>query len=108
MSCDYAVWKTSAPLNSSEASRLYGRLCEGDASGVVPDDRIARFYEGVRTKFGGNAFTAQRVEETTLNGLPGFVFHTAEGTETVAFEIANGVVVAIYNVRNPDKVKHLE
>ena len=71
-------------------------------------DRIVRFYEGVRTKFGGNAFTAQRAEETTLNGLPGFVFHTAEGTETVAFEIANGVVVAIYNVRNPDKVKHLE
>ena len=57
------------------------------------------------TKFGAAAFSAQRVEETTLNGLPGFVFHTAEGTETVAFEIANGVVVAIYNVRNPDKVK---
>ena len=54
------------------------------------------------------AQNAQRVEETTLNGLPGFVFHTSEGTETVAFEIANGMVVAIYNVRNPDKVKHLE
>jgi len=75
---------------------------------ILGKDRIVRFYEGVRTKFGGNAFTAQRAEETTLNGLPGFVFHTAEGTETVAFEIANGVVVAIYNVRNPDKVKHLE
>jgi RNA polymerase sigma-70 factor (ECF subfamily) len=75
---------------------------------ILGKDRIVRFYEGVRTKFGGNAFTAHRVEETTLNGLPGFVFHTAEGTETVAFEIANGVVVAIYNVRNPDKVKHLE
>jgi RNA polymerase sigma-70 factor (ECF subfamily) len=75
---------------------------------ILGKDRIVRFYEGVRTKFGGNAFTAHRVEETTLNGLPGFVFHTAEGTETVAFEIANGMVVAIYNVRNPDKVKHLE
>ena len=74
---------------------------------ILGKDRIVRFYEGVRTKFGGNAFTAQRMEETTLNGLPGFVFHTAEGTETVAFEIANGMVVAIYNVRNPDKLKHL-
>jgi RNA polymerase sigma-70 factor (ECF subfamily) len=70
-------------------------------------DRIMRFYEGVRTKFGAAAFSAPHVE-ATLNGLPGFVFHTGEGTETVAFEIANGVVVAIYNVRNPDKVKHLE
>jgi RNA polymerase sigma-70 factor (ECF subfamily) len=69
-------------------------------------DRIIRFYEGIRTKFGAAAFSA-RHEEATLNGMPGFVFHTAEGTETVAFEIANGTVVAIYNVRNPDKVKHL-
>ena len=43
----------------------------------------------------------------TLNGLPGFVFHTPEGTETVAFEIAGGTIVAIYSVRNPDKVRHL-
>ncbi len=70
-------------------------------------DRIMRFYEGIRTKFGAAAFSATH-EEATLNGLPGFVFHTSEGTETVAFEIANGRVVSIYNVRNPDKVKHLE
>lgn len=43
----------------------------------------------------------------TLNGLPGFVLHTAEGTETVALAIANGAIVAIYAVRNPDKVRHL-
>jgi hypothetical protein len=46
-------------------------------------------------------------ERATLNGLPGFVFHTSEGTETLAFEIARGAIVAIYAVRNPDKVSHL-
>jgi RNA polymerase sigma-70 factor (ECF subfamily) len=73
---------------------------------VVGKDRIARFYEGIKIKAGG-AFSAARVEAATLNGLPGFVFHTAEGVETVAVEVAGGRIVAIYAVRNPDKVRHL-
>jgi len=44
------------------------------------------------------------MDRATLNGLPGFVFHTSEGTETIAFEIAQGAIVAIHAVRNPDKV----
>jgi RNA polymerase sigma-70 factor, ECF subfamily len=73
---------------------------------IVGKERIMRYYEGVRAK-GGGAFAAHSTEAVTLNGLPGFVFHTAEGTETLAVEVANGVVVAIYAVRNPDKVRHL-
>ncbi len=61
---------------------------------------------GCRAK-GGGAFAAHSMEAVTLNGLPGFVFHTAEGTETLALEVANGGVVAVYAVRNPDKVRHL-
>jgi RNA polymerase sigma-70 factor (ECF subfamily) len=70
---------------------------------VVGKDRILRFFEGVRGGF--PALHASR--RATLNGLPGFVFHTSEGTETMAFEIADGAIVAIYAVRNPDKVSHL-
>ena len=73
---------------------------------VVGRDRILRFYEGIRAKAGG-LFSAQRVDPTTLNGLPGFVFHTTDGTETLAVEVAAGTIVAIYAVRNPDKVRHL-
>jgi len=69
-------------------------------------ERIVRFYEGLHAKNPG-AFSARRIEPVTLNGLPGFLFHTAEGTETAAFDIADGAVVAIYAVRNPDKVRHL-
>jgi RNA polymerase sigma-70 factor (ECF subfamily) len=68
-------------------------------------DKIARFFDGVRTK--GAGFTEYRGEPTTLNGLPGFLFHTPDGVETLAFEVADGVIVAIYSVRNPDKVRHL-
>jgi len=71
---------------------------------IVGKEKIVRFYEGIRAK---GAFSADRMAAATLNGLPGFVFHTAEGTETVAFEIADGAIVAIYSVRNPDKVRHL-
>jgi len=73
---------------------------------LVGKDRIVRFYEGLLSKDAG-AFAATRVEPTTLNGLPGFVFHTKDGIETMAIETANGLIVAIYNVRNPDKVRHL-
>ena len=73
---------------------------------IVGKDRILRFFAGLRAK-GDGAFSAYRAEPTTINGLPGFVFHTAEGTETLAVEIADGAIVAIYTVRNPDKVRHL-
>jgi RNA polymerase sigma-70 factor, ECF subfamily len=70
-------------------------------------DRILRFYEGIRAKRGSPAYSDRFAEPATLNGLPGFVFHTAEGTETLSIEIADGAIAAIYAVRNPDKVRHL-
>jgi RNA polymerase sigma-70 factor (ECF subfamily) len=73
---------------------------------IVGRDRIVRFYAGLRGK-GSGAFSAFRVEAVTLNGMPGFVFHTQEGTETAAFDIVGGLIVAVYGVRNPDKVRHL-
>jgi len=59
----------------------------------------------VRAK--GGDLASRRAEPATLNGLPGFVFHGAEGTEALAFEVAHGAIAAIYAVRNPDKVRHL-
>jgi len=56
---------------------------------------------------GKGAFADHRAAPTVLNGLPGFVVHTPEGTKTVALEVADDRIVAIYSVRNPDKVRHL-
>jgi len=44
----------------------------------------------------------------TINGLPGFVTVEADNTlQTTALEIAEGKIVGIYIVRNPDKLRHL-
>jgi RNA polymerase sigma-70 factor, ECF subfamily len=43
-----------------------------------------------------------------INGLPGFVTKEADGEiQTTALEIEEGKVVAIYVMRNPDKLRHL-
>ena len=73
---------------------------------ILGRDRIRRFYDGLWKKNAG-AFAARRVESVTLNGMPGFIFETAGGTETLAFDVAGGLIVALYAVRNPDKVRHL-
>jgi RNA polymerase sigma-70 factor, ECF subfamily len=44
-----------------------------------------------------------------INGLPGFITVEEEGTlQTTALEIADGQIVAIYVMRNPDKLRHLD
>jgi RNA polymerase sigma-70 factor (ECF subfamily) len=65
--------------------------------------KIVRFAEGVRDK----RPPLTSVERVRINGLPGFVLHSEEGPETIAFEVRDGLVAAIYAVRNPDKLGHL-
>ena len=48
------------------------------------------------------------VRAAFVNGLPGFVTREADGElQTTALEIAEDRIVAIYVVRNPDKLRHL-
>jgi RNA polymerase sigma-70 factor (ECF subfamily) len=68
-------------------------------------DRIVRFFTGIERKFG--IPPVLEVVPAMLNGLPGCILKTEEGVETLAVDIQNGLVVAIYGVRNPDKLRHL-
>jgi len=44
-----------------------------------------------------------------INGLPGFVTVEGDGMlQTTAIEIVDGRVLAIYVIRNPDKLRHLD
>jgi RNA polymerase sigma-70 factor (ECF subfamily) len=72
---------------------------------VYGRDRIVRFLVGVTKK--RPAVDPERSRAARINGLPGFVLHTVEGVETLALEIAGDVIVRIYAVRNPDKLRHL-
>lgn len=51
--------------------------------------------------------TSDLVRTAMINGLPGFVSREVDGLQTTALEIEDGVIKAIYVVRNPDKLKHL-
>ena len=42
-----------------------------------------------------------------INGLPGFVTVEHDGVQTAALEIADGRIVGVYVMRNPDKLRHL-
>ncbi|TMQ17147.1 MAG: RNA polymerase sigma-70 factor [Deltaproteobacteria bacterium] len=68
-------------------------------------DRILRFFTGIAGKRG--LPSPELVSPASINGLPGFVLRGDDGPETLALEIANDQIVAIYAVRNPDKLRHL-
>ena len=44
-----------------------------------------------------------------INGLPGFVtIEHGDTLQTTALQIDDGKIVAVYVMRNPDKLRHLE
>lgn len=48
------------------------------------------------------------VRYTFINGLPGFVTEEADGLQTTALLIDGERIKAVYVMRNPDKLRHLE
>src|SRR5262245_13222339 len=72
-------------------------------------DRAARFMVEVTRKRPGAWWRDDfRVRFATINDLPGVIVEAPEGVvQTTAFEIEDGVIRALYVVRNPDKLRHL-
>ena len=69
-------------------------------------DRIVRFFEGVARKNPALAATAAR--PAIVNGLPGFVLRETDGSiDTLTIDHRDGRIVAVYLVRNPDKLQHV-
>jgi RNA polymerase sigma-70 factor (ECF subfamily) len=69
--------------------------------------KVLRFLTGVRRKF--PLPTSLRVFQREINGMPGLVLES-EGKviQTFVFEFADAQVTAIYSVRNPEKLKHIQ
>jgi RNA polymerase sigma-70 factor (ECF subfamily) len=68
-------------------------------------DRAARFLVGATRKGWREDFS---MRFAAINGLPGVIVDGPEGpVQTNAFEIENGVIRALYVVRNPDKLRRL-
>jgi RNA polymerase sigma-70 factor, ECF subfamily len=69
-------------------------------------DKILRFFGGIGRK--NPELAAIEARPATINGLPGFILREPDGSiDTMAFEHHDGRIVAIYAVRNPDKLRHV-
>lgn len=63
-----------------------------------------RFLDGILRKNPG--FATLEVRAATINGLPGWVLRSEDGTiDTMALEAREGRITAIYITRNPDKLR---
>ncbi len=73
---------------------------------ILGFDAVMKVHAQLAVLFAKNGSTLVRAG--FINGLPGFVTREADGElQSTALEIADGKVVAIYVVRNPDKLAHL-
>jgi RNA polymerase sigma-70 factor, ECF subfamily len=70
-------------------------------------DKIRRFLAGVARK--NPSLREMEVREATINGLAGFVMREGDGSiNTIAIEHDAGRITAIYLVRNPEKLRHVQ
>lgn len=69
-------------------------------------DRALRLFAGLRRKFGSD--WARQISPVRIDGLPGYISkERGEILQTTALAIEDGRIVAIYIVRNPDKLRHV-
>jgi RNA polymerase sigma-70 factor (ECF subfamily) len=69
-------------------------------------DKIIRFLVGIARK--APALGDWRVQPVQINGAPGLMLREPDGaTQTVAFDIEDGRIAAIYIVLNPEKLRHV-
>jgi RNA polymerase sigma-70 factor (ECF subfamily) len=76
---------------------------------IVGGETIANFFASIfrRIQMDGPP-PPSTWRQTMVDGLPGIIeSQRGEVIQTVAFEIDNGKITAIYAVRNPDKLKHV-
>jgi RNA polymerase sigma-70 factor (ECF subfamily) len=67
------------------------------------DHRVARFLLGVLRKF--PLGESVKVDEQVINGAPGFLIEEGgRAVQTMAFDLRDGRIAAVYVVRNPDKL----
>jgi len=73
---------------------------------VIGRERVTKLLFGLKNTQGWRDVV--RMELVTINGQPGMVTYTAAGiADAAALEIVDGKIAAMYVIRNPDKLGHL-
>nr|WP_269084063.1 sigma-70 family RNA polymerase sigma factor [Pelagerythrobacter marensis] len=74
---------------------------------VIGRPHVLRLHKALAVIFAKHP--SRLVETVVINGLPGFVTSEADGElQTTALDIEDGRIAAIYVMRNPDKLRHLD
>lgn len=74
---------------------------------ILGFDAVMRLQASLAHHYGKYGSTL--ISAVFVNGLPGFISRESDGgLQTTALEIENGRIAAIYVVRNPDKLRHLQ
>jgi RNA polymerase sigma-70 factor (ECF subfamily) len=74
---------------------------------MLGQDEVTRSFAAIARLVRGHP--GRLVKYAFVNGLPGFVTREADGVlQTTALLIESGRIKAIYVMRNPDKLRHLE
>jgi len=74
---------------------------------MLGSDEVTRTYAAIKRLLQGRF--GELIRFAWINGLPGFVTREADGVlQTTALLIDGGRIKAIYVMRNPDKLRHLE
>src|SRR5262245_8097469 len=69
-------------------------------------DKILRFLAGIARK--NSSLSATQARPAIVNGLAGLVLRENDGAiDTIALEHRHGRIVAIYLIRNPEKLHHV-
>lgn len=72
-------------------------------------DRVSRFFAGINAKLAHRDKPTRLFKPVLINGLPGYLsLERGETLQATALDIRDGRVQAIYIVRNPDKLRHLD
>jgi RNA polymerase sigma-70 factor (ECF subfamily) len=74
---------------------------------IVGIDNVMRLHASLARMFAGTQ--SRMLRYGLINGLPGFVtIEQGDTLQTTALQIDDGRIVAIYVMRNPEKLRHLD
>ncbi len=74
---------------------------------VQGQERVLQFHAALARFFAQGGSTVLRY--TFINGLPGFLSVEPDGViQTTALQVEDGKIAAVYVMRNPDKLRHLD
>jgi len=71
---------------------------------IVGAEKAVRLFSGLSRKYGARV---RLIDHVTVDGQPALITMTDDTLETTVLEVENGLITAIYMIRNPDKLRRM-